>query len=123
MRTKHILLVDDDAENREELSMALEFNNFKVTCVSSGEESIETARNEKFDLVLMDIKMPGLGGIEASKIIKESLPLLPVMAVTAALQSEMKQVVDKELFENVFFRPFEIDEFVDELNGFFSNGI
>lgn len=66
-----VLIVDDDPGTCETLSDILEGRGFNAVAVRSGEECIETIKNRHFDAVLMDIKMPGMSGVEAFRKIKE----------------------------------------------------
>jgi CheY-like chemotaxis protein len=64
-----VLLADDVQENRMLLEIILKRAGFKVTGVENGQKALESARKEKFDLILMDIQMPVMDGIEATRII------------------------------------------------------
>ncbi len=93
-----ILLVDDNADSRKIIAVTLESLNFEVHQASSGLEAIEeiekAASNKPYRLVLMDWKMPGLDGIEASRLIKNNdrLPVTPmILMVTAYNKDEAKQ--------------------------------
>jgi CheY-like chemotaxis protein len=62
--------------------------------VQNGEEAVSKIRERKFDLVLMDIKMPIMSGIEASKRIKKIYPKLPIIAQTAyAYKNEIDEIL------------------------------
>lgn len=67
-----ILVVDDSAVNRLAVKLALEKHGYAVSEASHGEEALASLRNAHFDLVLMDIQMPGIDGLEATKLIRES---------------------------------------------------
>lgn len=75
-------MVDDELQVRDLLSALLKKEHCEVSTSSSGEEAIETVKNNDFDIVLMDIKMQGLNGIETLKQIKEIKPCLAVIMIT-----------------------------------------
>ena len=79
MKSKYrILLVDDDTDMTETLSDILQEMNFHVEIANNGFEAIERIKTSAFDLVLMDMKMPGINGAETFREIKKIRPgLLP----------------------------------------------
>jgi CheY-like chemotaxis protein len=78
-----VLVVDDEKEVRDLFTQLLEKEKCIVKCASSGEEAIETIDREAFDVVLLDIKMPGISGIETLKRMKQAQPKLIVILITA----------------------------------------
>lgn len=109
----HVLMVDDDPELCEEVMGALECTGYKVSCVHRGEEAIQAISKEDFDIVLMDLKMPGMGGLEAFEGIKKIKPLLPIIMVTGALPSEVVEKFRKTDFAAVIYKPFDIEKLVE----------
>jgi two-component system sensor histidine kinase BarA len=95
----HILTVDDNPENLKLITILLEDMGLKVTAVESAEEAIKAANQPHFDLILMDIRMPKMDGIEASYAIRHletstQHPPSPIIALTAhALESEKKALL------------------------------
>lgn len=85
---KRVLLVDDEPSVREMLADFLELNNFICMQASNGEAAVDYTKREKFDLVIMDIRMPGVSGIDALRTIKEDTPSQPVVMVTAVNEVE-----------------------------------
>jgi signal transduction histidine kinase/ligand-binding sensor domain-containing protein/CheY-like chemotaxis protein len=86
-----ILVAEDEESNYEVIKYILRKTQINIVRAHDGLEAVETVldENQHFDIVLMDIKMPRLNGIEATKFIKEAFPNLPVIALTAyALQNE-----------------------------------
>lgn len=79
---RRILLVDDEPLIREAVSDLLRSRGFEVATAASGEEGVEAARRTQFQLVLLDLKMDGMGGLEALRQMKARDPALPVIVFT-----------------------------------------
>jgi len=73
-RVATILIVDDDANIRQNIHFILEKGGMKSAMASSGEEGLQRMRTTAFDLVLLDVQMPGMGGLEALRIMRERHP-------------------------------------------------
>ena len=73
-RAASILIVDDDANLRQNIHFILEKGGMKSSMASSGEEALQRMRTTSFDLVLLDGQMPGMGGLEALRIMRERHP-------------------------------------------------
>jgi CheY-like chemotaxis protein len=77
-----ILVVDDEPSVRDMFEELLKKEDCAVTSLSNAEDALELLEKECFDAVLMDIKLPGMSGMEALKRIKDKLPGLPVIMIT-----------------------------------------
>ena len=73
-KVSHILIVDDDGTIRQNMHFILEKGGMKAAMASSGEEALQRMRTTAFDLVLLDVQMPGMGGLEALRIMRERHP-------------------------------------------------
>jgi CheY-like chemotaxis protein len=81
-----ILLVDDVAVNRELVKAMLSPLGFELTEAASGAEAVAAAMRDRFDLILMDLQMPGMDGLAATKAIRETSELnreTPILALSA----------------------------------------
>ena len=78
-----ILIVDDNMNALKALGYLLEREGFEVECAHSGEIALERLRRTAIDVVLSDLRMPGLGGLELLESIRASHPDLPVVILTA----------------------------------------
>jgi CheY-like chemotaxis protein len=78
----HVLLVDDESELRHSLGQRLSLRGFDVTEASSGEEAIEKIADPAPDLVVLDLKMVGMGGVETLQRIRQKNRTLPVVVLT-----------------------------------------
>src|SRR5262245_27205617 len=85
-----LLIVDDEELNREGLGRRLQRDGYAVTLAKSGREAIELLGERRFALVLLDIMMPGMNGLEVLKFLRrvDSLIDLPIIMVTAKGESE-----------------------------------
>jgi len=90
--TGHILIIDDEAVLRQSLARVLQHAGFEVTTAENGDQGISFIRTSNFDLVFMDLRMPGTPGMDALKIIHESHPDLPVILFTA--QPDLNSAVE-----------------------------
>jgi two-component system KDP operon response regulator KdpE len=82
LRQNSVLIVDDESSLRKALCSSLTASGFSVGEARSGEEALETVQQTPFDLVLLDINMPGVGGIEACRRLREISPNLAIVMVT-----------------------------------------
>ncbi|MDR2744788.1 MAG: sigma-54 dependent transcriptional regulator [Desulfovibrio sp.] len=106
----HILVVDDDNSHRTALSTLLADWGYSVTAVSDGESAVEACKAYPFDLVLMDVRMTGISGIEALKGIKSHNPAIPVIITTA--YSDVGNAVEalKSGAYDYLTKPLDFDE-------------
>lgn len=103
-----ILLIDDDALLRRSLAFSLEQAGFQVHTAASAEEGLAIAARERPDLVLLDIGLPGMDGLEALRRFREALGI-PVIFLTAR-RRELDQVVGLELgADDYITKPFNTD--------------
>ena len=77
-----LLVVDDEEQFLENICKLLERRNFDVTPVSSGEEAIEAARKEEFEIALVDLKMPGMDGEQVLETLKKEHLFMEVVILT-----------------------------------------
>lgn len=105
---KHILLVDDDVLLRRSLAFNLEQAGYSATTAASAEDALAIARRDPPDLVLLDIGLPGMDGLDALRHLKDTLNL-PVIFVTAR-RRELDEVVGLELgADDYITKPFDVD--------------
>lgn len=105
-----ILVVDDESSPRELLRSALSEEGFKVKTAKSGEEACQCFDEKYFDLVLTDLKMPGLNGIHLLKKIKARSPETLVILITgyASLRSAIEAI--REGAYDYLTKPFQLEE-------------
>ncbi len=89
-RKKRVLLVEDDIVNRELVQAVLEGDGFVVLAASNAPEGIELARSGHPDVILMDLQMPDMDGLQATRILQTEPETshIPVIAITAHVRSD-----------------------------------
>ena len=90
-----ILIVEDNEDNQQLLSIILCDIGAEITFAKNGQEALDKTRNKTYDLILMDIQMPVMGGIEATKILRQSDYTNPIVALTAnAMKSDYDMCIE-----------------------------
>jgi two-component system, OmpR family, response regulator len=84
----HVLLVEDDDDNRELMAEVLESAGYQVIAAGSGAEGLQTLAERSVDVVVTDVGMPGMGGLEVARAAKEIAPQVPVVVVTGYAERE-----------------------------------
>jgi len=107
-----VLLVEDNAINQEVAKKMLAKFGASVTLANNGKEGVEAIRSapDRYDIVLMDIQMPIMGGYEASRLIKETRPNLPIIALTAAAMVEDRQKALEAGMNDHIGKPIDMNE-------------
>lgn len=112
MSSPHILIVEDDAELRGLLVKRLEESGYRVTAVDNGVGALEDVENEVPDLVLLDVMLPELDGLEVCRQLRSSHPLLYIIMLTAR-SDEVDRVVGLEVgADDYVTKPFSLGELV-----------
>ena len=106
----NILVVDDEKSMRDFLGIMLEKEGMAVTVAQNGEEALRYIRNEVFDVVLTDIKMPKLGGLEILAEVNRTFPQTPVILITAFGTTQSAVEAMKLGAYDYITKPFNIDE-------------
>jgi DNA-binding response OmpR family regulator len=106
--SKHILLVDDDALMRRSLAFNIEQAGYRVSNAANAEDALSMARLDQPDLVLLDIGLPGMDGLDALRHFKENLGI-PVIFLTARRRN-LDEVLGLELgADDYISKPFDVD--------------
>ncbi len=109
----NVLVVDDDVDTTETLSDILEAKGFQVEVAHNGYIAVEKAKAKMFDVILMDIKMPIMNGVESYKKIKRIRPQSVVVMMTAYAAKELVAEALREGVYGVWYKPVEIDRVVE----------
>ena len=102
-----ILIVDDEAGIRESLEVLLTLEGFQVRMAADGEQGLRILELENFDLVLLDLALPGQSGLELLPQIKERQPELPVIMITAYGDAETKRKAFEGGAETLLTKPID----------------
>lgn len=114
---KRILVVDDHELNRELLELVLKEYNCRVTTAQNGTEALQELQKKKFDMVLMDVQMPEMNGIETTQKIRNEFVLdVPVIACTAFSQPSEMQMCMEAGMNDYLGKPIEEIELLRLLN-------
>jgi len=110
---KKILIIDDDRVLRRTLAAALETERYEVGEAGDGREGLNKALQGNYDLVVLDIVMPTLGGLEVCRKLREAGRQIPVIIMSGQKKKEMDKVLGLELGgDDYLTKPFGTDEFV-----------
>lgn len=125
---KSILLAEDSEDNVELIKLFIKNTDYQLDVVSNGQEAVEACQSKKYDLVLMDIQMPVMDGLQAVKEIRkwekeENLKPVAVFALTANIQvNEIEDTIDAG-FDRHIIKPIQKRSFLATLNDYFSHMI
>ncbi len=120
-RYKVLFAEDNEANIRLGLKL-LEARGFYVTVAENGETAVEKARTERFDIILMDVQMPVMDGLEASKQIRKAGIKTPIIAMTATAMREDRLKCINAGMDSFLSKPLNIDEFMNEIIEFIGSG-
>jgi len=118
--THVILVVEDNERNLKLLRDVLEYAGYDVRVARTGEDGVTAAVNEPPDLVLMDLQLPGIDGVEALRRLRESprTANIPVVAVTAQAMKQDRERVRQAGFDGYVEKPISVRAFPDQVRRF-----
>ncbi|MFN3534978.1 MAG: response regulator, partial [Desulfatiglandales bacterium] len=107
-----LLMVDDEVDFLDTLLRRLKKRGFSVKGVKDGQEALSTLKSESYDVVILDVKMPGMDGIEVLRRIKEDFPGTEVIMLTGHANVEVAiKGIELGAFDYLM-KPMDIDELV-----------
>jgi hypothetical protein len=110
-----ILVVEDNKINQMITKKILNKMNLYCDVVDNGEEAVEKVKEESYNVVLMDIHMPGISGLEATKIIRTFDKELTIFALTAVTLEDKMHEFDEAGFDDIISKPFKQEDFERKL--------
>lgn len=112
---KNLLVVDDDLGVRKSFELAFEGTNYRLDAAESGTVGLAKLDQTPYDLIFLDLKMPGLNGVETLRAIRERGVDVPVYVVTAFYReflSQLDQAADDGLAFDVLEKPMDGEQLV-----------
>ncbi len=110
--TKTILVVDDNEDYREGVIDFLDIEGYEVVGACDGFKALEIIKKDKFDAVLMDVRMPGMDGVETFQKLKEVSPGTPTILMTAfAVETRIREALRKGVF-GAFQKPVDHERLI-----------
>jgi len=118
---KKILLIDDDELVQRTIRKFLEREGYHVELAKNGEEAIKKVTQIRFDLMIVDVRMPGINGIETIKRIrslnrKSKIPTIPEVAITGYMDTQAAREAEKLGITDYVYKPFSISDFMKTIN-------
>src|SRR3984893_3308327 len=109
-----ILVVEDHEKNRKLVRDVLTFKGYEVIEAETGEEGVRLALERRPRLVLMDIRLPGIDGVEALRRMRADATTrgIPIMAITASVMTEDRQKIMDAGFDAYQSKPLNVKDFV-----------
>lgn len=116
MRQARVLLVDDEVAFTANMSRLLTRRGYEVTCVNDGESAVEAIEADDYDVAVLDLRMPGMDGLAALKVMKRKRPLLEVIILTGhgSVESGI-QGMNLGAFDYAM-KPIQINELQEKIN-------
>jgi two-component system alkaline phosphatase synthesis response regulator PhoP len=116
---KHILIVDDEEHLADALAHNLQFEGFATTVAYEGEEGLRLARTIQFDLVILDIMMPKLDGLEVCRRLRATGSRVPILFLTAKAADADRLLGLKVGADDYVAKPFLLEELILRIHGVF----
>ena len=108
----YVLLIDDEEIALSNLTHVFEREGYKVTACKDGESGLAAMQQTEFDLVLTDLRMPGIDGMDVLKHVRESSPDVPVIMITGHASLDSAVDAMKAGAYHYISKPYQEDEFI-----------
>lgn len=120
MAAKRVLIAEDSSVIQNLARKILEFQNYDITAVKNGEQVLQTLDKEPFDILLLDINMPVMDGMECVKKVR-ALPdvekaSVPIVAITGNAKNYTEEEFKAAGFNDVLVKPLNFDKLVEIVN-------
>lgn len=110
-----LLLVDDEEDFISALAERLRIRNYDTRLATSGEAAMLVIQQERPDIVLLDLKMPGMGGMETLRKIKDKDPSIDVIMVTGSVDNKVGESALNAGATDHMVKPFDIKSLVEKI--------
>ena len=111
-----ILVAEDDEINRLYLSTILKRQNWDIFQVVDGFQAVESCRGNSFNIILMDVSMPGLDGIQAAQKIRDAGTTCPIIVITAHSLLDFQEDLINSCIDEVLRKPFDEEKLIQTIN-------
>ena len=119
METVHVLLAEDNLVNQKLMCAIMSKEGWKITVVSDGASAVRFAETGNFDIILMDVQMPRMDGLEATQIIRQkekaSGRYVPIVAITAYAMAEDEGKCLQVGMDDYISKPFNRNEMIQKI--------
>ncbi len=112
-RSTHILLIEDDASIAGSLADVLRNDGYEVTILDRGDEGLKRAQQDSFDVVITDLRLPGLSGLDLVRELHAAKPRIPIVLITAHGTTETAIGATRVGAYEYLLKPFEMPELLD----------
>ena len=114
-----VLIIEDNDKNLELVRDILQAKGYSTLEAGTAEGGLEIARRQKPDLVLMDIQLPGMDGIQALKALRDNpaTAALPVVAITASVMKADREQIMRAGFDGFIEKPITVRSFLEAVEG------
>lgn len=117
---KSVLIAEDSSVIQNLAKKILEFQNFEITAVKNGEQVLQLLEKESFDVILLDINMPVMDGMDCVKAIRKldgDKGTMPVVAITGNARNYTESEFKEAGFDDVLMKPLNFDKLVMVVKG------
>ncbi len=109
----HFLIVDDNRINQKITQKILRRYHITSSLANDGRQAIKMNKSKEFDMIMMDINMPKINGMEAAKMIRKLDKKTPIIALTAVELDEMRNQILNSGISDIIHKPYDIQEFLN----------
>jgi DNA-binding NtrC family response regulator len=112
-----ILVVDDKFSDRETLKTILEDKGYRVATAKDGTEAIEMVKSKHYDIIFLDVVLPGIDGVETFEHVKEIDPVATVIMMTGYTEEDLVRKAVSEGAYTCIYKPFNMEKLIELVEG------
>ncbi|WP_276167203.1 tetratricopeptide repeat-containing hybrid sensor histidine kinase/response regulator [Zobellia alginiliquefaciens] len=114
-QARHVLIVDDNKINQKVTQKTLEKHHIQSSLADDGAQAVALCKSNTYDLILMDINMPNINGMEATKMIRQFNKDIPIIALTAVELDEGRKEILNSGMDDIIHKPYNLPEFLNTI--------